>query len=45
MHPSDGFGISEHFGRAEIMRGSQGLPTSANARSSTCCSAGAPASG
>jgi glucosylceramidase len=24
--PIDGFGISEHFGRAEIMRGSQGLP-------------------
>ncbi|MFE1943003.1 glycoside hydrolase family 30 protein [Streptomyces massasporeus] len=24
--PIDGFGISEHFGRAQIMRGSQGLP-------------------
>ncbi|MET9828730.1 glycoside hydrolase [Streptomyces sp. NPDC006385] len=24
--PIDGFGISEHFGRADIMRGSQGLP-------------------
>ncbi|MFG2130539.1 glycoside hydrolase family 30 beta sandwich domain-containing protein [Streptomyces sp. NPDC048751] len=24
--PIDGFGFSEHFGRAEIMRGSQGLP-------------------
>ncbi|WP_435280301.1 glycoside hydrolase family 30 protein [Streptomyces koelreuteriae] len=24
--PIDGFGISEHFGRAAIMRGSQGLP-------------------
>ncbi|MGN9762177.1 glycoside hydrolase family 30 protein [Streptomyces sp. SD31] len=24
--PIDGFGFSEHFGRADIMRGSQGLP-------------------
>ncbi|MBT2423967.1 hypothetical protein J7F01_20445 [Streptomyces sp. ISL-22] len=26
LQPVDGFGFSEHFGRAEIMRGSQGLP-------------------
>ncbi|MFF8968205.1 glycoside hydrolase family 30 beta sandwich domain-containing protein [Streptomyces sp. NPDC014995] len=26
LQPIDGFGFSEHFGRANIMRGSQGLP-------------------
>ncbi|WP_443274282.1 glycoside hydrolase family 30 protein [Streptomyces sp. KR80] len=26
FQPIDGFGFSEHFGRADIMRGSQGLP-------------------
>ncbi|GEC03577.1 xylanase [Streptomyces spinoverrucosus] len=26
LQPIDGFGFSEHFGRADIMRGSQGLP-------------------